>query len=403
MSASSSPSSADAPETVNPLAAHPLPPLPSDLQLDLQLFSSSDYPNEAIEHNLDNETTVSPPPPPVPVHVQAVNRNPTYAPFVSSPLARTAMSHVNGVNGSGLSLPGMMSGIPTPAGHQQDLNHISTLLDEYAKMMEENRKLTARVMDGVGRVRERAGGRELTGDDVVNGSSKELNGTCEGSFTITLYLIHCLDTTKTLEGELSYLRKKYETAQIDADEYAQIALSYAKAMGEWLERIHAFKLKNTEDVSAWHTSYRDQLAHERAENLRLSNQILLMNEAAARANNAINKFKEGWSGTPRYYEEMAEKVKYRQLCRMYKRMALPELDDDDSEFSDDDDMIDPEEKKRIAAEAVAKIRRRKAKEEAEVTAQKKYLGVEMDDDDEEDEEIEDEHESMTSSMIGGVL
>lgn len=66
------------------------------------------------------------------------------------------MSHVNGVNGAGIALPGIMSGIPTPAGHQHDLNHINNLLDEYGKVMEENRQLTARVMEGVGRVRERA-------------------------------------------------------------------------------------------------------------------------------------------------------------------------------------------------------------------------------------------------------
>lgn len=164
------------------------------------------------------------------------------------------------------------------------------------------------------------------------------------------------------------MRKKLEEVQTDADDYAAIALAYAKAMGESLERIHAFKLKSTEDMCAWHRSYRDQLAHERAENLRLKNQILDMNEVATTASNNLKKFRAKWDGSPRYFEEMAEKVKYRQAARTWKRMAFPELSDDDSLFSDDDDLIDPEEKKRLATEEAAKIRRRKAAQRAEESA-----------------------------------
>ncbi len=113
-----------------------------------------------------------------------------------------------------------------------------------------------------------------------------------------------------------------------------------------LDQLHAFKLKTVQDMSAWHRSYRDQLAHERNENLELRCRLTDMGASAARGAESLRLFRREWEDSPMYHELKVEVTKYRQMCRTWKRMALRELPSDDSEFSDDSDVIDPEEKKR---------------------------------------------------------
>lgn len=85
-------------------------------------------------------------------------------------------NHPNGINGNG-ALGGMMGApIPTPAGHQQDLNLIHSMVEEYARLMEENRQSTARVLDAAGRVRQRAMNESLTNEELLGEVNKELNG-----------------------------------------------------------------------------------------------------------------------------------------------------------------------------------------------------------------------------------
>lgn len=141
-------------------------------------------------------------------------------------------------------------------------------------------------------------------------------------------------------------------------------------MGKMLEQVHAFKLKTTEDMCTWHRSYRQQLEVERRTNLELRNTISDMQASAARGQEALRNFRREWDGSPAYFETMAKNVELRQLCRTWKRMALPELADDDSEFSDDDDLIDPEEKKRLARLEVERVR---SKKESQGNVQENFL------------------------------
>lgn len=168
-----------------------------------------------------------------------------------------------------------------------------------------------------------------------------------------------LASTKNLEVEVADLSRKLEKANFEAKEYLDICFAYAKSMGKMLEQVHAFKLKTTEDMCAWHRSYRQQLELERRTNQELRNTIADMQAAAGRGQAALRNFRREWDGTPAYFETMAKNVELRQLCRTWKRMALSELPDDDSEFSDDDDLIDPEEKKRVAKMEMERIRAKK--------------------------------------------
>jgi len=125
-----------------------------------------------------------------------------------------------------------------------------------------------------------------------------------------------------------------------------LCVDYAKAMSQMLDQLHGFKLKTTQDMSAWHMSYRNQLSQERSENLELRCKISDMGASAARGMEALRKFRRGWEDSPMYHELKVENTKLRQMNRTWRRMALRELPSDDSEFSDDSDIIDPEEKKR---------------------------------------------------------
>lgn len=132
-------------------------------------------------------------------------------------------------------------------------------------------------------------------------------------------------------------------------------------MGDMLEKLHAFKLKTTTDMSAWHRSYRNQLAEEREENLNLRLKIADMQASAARGNEALRNFRRLWEEDPKNNALKVENVALRQEKRAWKRMALRYLDPDDSEFSDDDDLIDPEEKKRLARLEIERLEKRRMK------------------------------------------
>ena len=141
-------------------------------------------------------------------------------------------------------------------------------------------------------------------------------------------------------------------------------------MGDMLDKLHSFKLKTTADMSAWHRSYRNQLADEREENLNLRLRLADMQASAARGAEALRQFRRGWEEDPKHNDLKIENIALRQEKRAWKRMALRYLDPNDSEFSDDDDQIDPEEKKRLARLEIDKMEKRKAKaaEDAESNA-----------------------------------
>jgi hypothetical protein len=170
------------------------------------------------------------------------------------------------------------------------------------------------------------------------------------------------ESSRNLELENSRLRKELDEATFEKKENLKLVYDYTKVMADMLEKLHAFKLKTTQDMSAWHTSYRNQLADEREENLNLRLRIADMQAAAARGAESLRKFRRGWEEDTTFNAMKVENIRLRQEKRSWKRMALRHLDPDDSEFSDDDDQIDPEEKKRLARLEIEKMEKRKQKQ-----------------------------------------
>ena len=86
------------------------------------------------------------------------------------------MGHTNGVNG-GAAMPGMMGGLPTPAGHQADLNYIYNMVESLHNELAETRARSERIVAAAGIIRQRALEQSLTPEQIVAGVANELNGT----------------------------------------------------------------------------------------------------------------------------------------------------------------------------------------------------------------------------------
>lgn len=101
---------------------------------------------------------------------------------------------MNGMNGGGV--PGGMVGMPTPAGHQSELNYIYSLVEELSKQLADNRRQTENIVAGIGRVRNRARNQSLGNEELISAASEEVNGTpCHP----------CLNNLHHLDCELMFL------------------------------------------------------------------------------------------------------------------------------------------------------------------------------------------------------
>ncbi|RYP68741.1 hypothetical protein DL771_006471 [Monosporascus sp. 5C6A] len=240
-------------------------------------------------------------------------------------------------NGAGAAGAAMAVG-PTPAGHQAELNLIYGMVEELSRQLAENRRVTEDIVSGLGRVRNRARERGLSNDEVLDEAADEI-----------------LTQEPNLEALLSILTEALDRAKLSRDANFSLLTSYARVLSQLLAQFHAYKQRHVADVSAWHRSYRAQLAEARAENARLREQIWDMQEHAGRANALLREFRnrhssssrrDGDDGDRQRRREVEERAR-RQELRFWRRMAMPEIPDDDPCWSDDDDLVDPAEKERL--------------------------------------------------------
>ncbi|RYP14713.1 hypothetical protein DL765_006183 [Monosporascus sp. GIB2] len=243
-------------------------------------------------------------------------------------------------NGAGAAGAAMAVG-PTPAGHQAELNLIYGMVEELSRQLAENRRVTEDIVSGLGRVRNRARERGLSNDEVLDEAADEI-----------------LTQEPNLEALLSILTESLDRAKLSRDANFSLLTSYARVLSQLLAQFHAYKQRHVADVSAWHRSYRAQLAEARAENARLREQIWDMQEHAGRANALVREFRsrlhQGSSSSScrdgdadRQRRREVEERARRQELRFWRRMAMPEIPDDDPCWSDDDDLVDPAEKERL--------------------------------------------------------
>jgi hypothetical protein len=150
-----------------------------------------------------------------------------------------------------------------------------------------------------------------------------------------------------LDRLISLLSESLEKAKYSRDANATLLTQYANVVATMLKQFHEYKIKHVTDVSAWHRSYRTQLAEARAENSRLRDQIWEMQERAGRANELLRDFRRRYEEDEARWEQRVDARAARQELRFWKRMAMPEMTDDDPYWSDHDDLIDPAERDRL--------------------------------------------------------
>lgn len=81
------------------------------------------------------------------------------------------MNGMNGASAAGVGIP-----LPTPAGHQAELNYIYGMVEELSRQLAENRKVTEDIVSGLGRVRNRARSRGQHNDDVIGSAGEDIDG-----------------------------------------------------------------------------------------------------------------------------------------------------------------------------------------------------------------------------------
>ncbi|KAF4125998.1 hypothetical protein GMORB2_1244 [Geosmithia morbida] len=236
---------------------------------------------------------------------------------------------MNGMNGANMGGGGPMP-LPTPAGHQAELNYIYSMVEELSRQLADNRKATEDIVSGLGRVRARARANDLTNDQVLDAAAEELMG-----------------QEQNLEALISILSESLEKAKHSRDANANLLSQYANVLALLMKQFHEYKMKHVSDVSAWHQSYRAQLDEARRENCKLREQMWEMQAHAAHANDSLRTFRSRYDENEARWDRRVHDVAMRQELRFWKRLAMPELDDDDSYWSADDDIVDPAEKERL--------------------------------------------------------
>ncbi|POS74819.1 hypothetical protein DHEL01_v206782 [Diaporthe helianthi] len=235
---------------------------------------------------------------------------------------------MNGLNGS--NMPALMNGYPTPAGYQAELAYIYNMVEVLSQQLAENKRALEDVVASVGRVRNRARTESLGNEELLSSAADDL-GTQEAN----------IDTTISLLTEL------FERAKFSRDEYRSLSTHYASVIAAMMKQLHDYKQKHVADVASWHRSYRAQLAEERAENMRLREQIWEMQAHAGKANENLRQFRSKYDEDVARWERRVDMKAMRQELRFWKRMAMPEMPDDDPYWTDDDDMVDHVEKLRL--------------------------------------------------------
>lgn len=89
-------------------------------------------------------------------------------------LAPSLVFAMNGMIGG--NMPGAMVGLPTPAGHQAELNYIYGMVEELSRQLAENQRSLEEVVSGVGRVRSRAKTQSIGNDDLINAAADDVKG-----------------------------------------------------------------------------------------------------------------------------------------------------------------------------------------------------------------------------------
>ncbi|KAK4174921.1 hypothetical protein QBC36DRAFT_332572 [Triangularia setosa] len=235
---------------------------------------------------------------------------------------------MNGMNGA--NMQGAMVGVPVPAGQPSELNYIYQMVENLSAQLAANQRTLEEVISCVGRIRARARSQSLGNEELISLAADEVKA-----------------QEADLDTYISVLSEAFDKARYSRDQNAVLLAQFAGTMSNMLRQFHEYKARHVADVSAWHKSYRAQLAEARAENSKLRDQIWEMQAHAGAANEKLRNFRKKYDENETRWEKRVETKAMRQELRFWKRMAMPHLADDDPCWSDDDDLVDVAEKRRL--------------------------------------------------------
>lgn len=261
--------------------------------------------------------------------------------------ASPSSNMANGVNGGGGMAYGMAT-IPTPAGHQADLNNIMSMVEKLSEQLEANRKITGNITAKMDTIRQRAADGDLSNEELLVLTSDSINSKSCASWHSKL--MTAADTRNIAEDNAN-LRGALEKAIYDRDENWKLVLFSANVLSDTLTQVHAFREREDERIHAWHRSYRTQLDEERRRNLELNHHITDMQGGAARAMDWLRKATRAYDDNDEMHELRVENHNLRGQIREWKRMAMPYADEDSGVFSD------TEEYRKLPDEVKLKCRR----------------------------------------------
>lgn len=92
------------------------------------------------------------------------------------PVVEVSGYPVPAMQGNGAAASGAAMAVPTPAGHQNELNLIYGMVEELSRQLADNRRTTEDIVSGLGRLRNRARDRGLSNDDILGEASEEIFG-----------------------------------------------------------------------------------------------------------------------------------------------------------------------------------------------------------------------------------
>ncbi|KKA29500.1 hypothetical protein TD95_001579 [Thielaviopsis punctulata] len=238
---------------------------------------------------------------------------------------------MNVPNGNNAGNGASVGGAVTPAGYQAELNYIWGLVEELSKQLNDNRKKTEDIVSNIGKIRQGARDHNTSSEELIEGSAEKLSA-----------------QNANLEEQISIMNESLDKAKHSRDSNMKLLQEFRQVMEAMLQQFHTYKAQHLMDVSAWHQSYRAQLADARAENCRLREQIWDMQEHAGNAHEQMRLLRKHLAEDETLQQRRIDDVAHRQEVRFWKRMAMPQVPDDDPSWSDDDDLVDIQEKIRLS-------------------------------------------------------
>lgn len=81
----------------------------------------------------------------------------------------------NGINGTAGAVNGMAN-LPTPAGHQSDLNYLHQMVETLSAELQQQRNMTSHIIEAAGLLRNRALNNDLSNAEVIEALAPHING-----------------------------------------------------------------------------------------------------------------------------------------------------------------------------------------------------------------------------------